>query len=86
VLAWSTVAPVYVAWTLWSWATARAGVGATNVFLFLVPVASGLTSFAILGEAFGAVKLAGAALVLAGLALARLRPRRAAVRASEKAA
>ncbi len=86
VLAWSTVAPVYLAWTLWSWATARAGVGATNAFIFLVPVASGLTSFVLLGEAFGAVKLAGAALVLTGLALARLKPRRASVKAAERAA
>ncbi len=86
VLAWSTVAPVYLAWTLWSWATARAGVGATNAFLFLVPVVSGLTSYGFLGEAFGAWKLMGAALVLAGLLLARRARRTQAAAAEPRAA
>ncbi len=71
ILAWSIVVPVYLAWTLWSWASARAGVAATNAFLYLVPVVGGIVSFAVLGEGFGAAKLAGAAVVLAGLALVR---------------
>jgi drug/metabolite transporter (DMT)-like permease len=70
-LAWAIVVPVYLAWTLWSWASARAGVAATNAFLYLVPVVSGISSFLLLGEGFAPLKLAGAGLVLAGLVLAR---------------
>jgi drug/metabolite transporter (DMT)-like permease len=71
VLLWASIVPVYAAWTAWSWATARAGVARTNVFLYLVPVVSGVVAFFLLGEPFGGVKLAGAALALSGLFLAR---------------
>ena len=69
-LAWSIVVPVYAAWTVWSWASARAGVATTNAFLYLVPVVSGITSLLFLGEGFGPLKVGGAGLVLAGLVLA----------------
>jgi drug/metabolite transporter (DMT)-like permease len=71
VLLWASIFPVYAAWTAWSWASARAGVARTNVFLYLVPVVSGVTAAILLGEPFGPVKLAGAALALSGLVLAR---------------
>jgi drug/metabolite transporter (DMT)-like permease len=71
VLLWASIFPVYAAWTAWSWATARAGVARTNVFLYLVPIVSGVFAFFLLGEPFGPVKLAGAALALSGLILAR---------------
>lgn len=71
VLLWSSIFPVYVAWTAWSWATARAGVARTNVFLYLVPIVSGAVAFFLLGERFGPLKLVGAALTLSGLVLAR---------------
>ena len=69
VLAWSVVVPVYLAWTLWSWASRRGGVAATNTFLYLVPVVSGAASMLLLGERFGLAKLGGALLVLGGVAL-----------------
>jgi len=71
VLLWASIFPVYAAWTAWSWATARAGVARTNVFLYLVPIVSGVVAYFLLGEPFGAVKLVGAALALSGLVLAR---------------
>jgi drug/metabolite transporter (DMT)-like permease len=71
VLLWASIFPVYAAWTAWSWATARAGVARTNVFLYLVPIVSGVVAFFLLGEPFGPLKLAGAALALSGLILAR---------------
>jgi drug/metabolite transporter (DMT)-like permease len=70
-LAWSIVAPVYVAWSMWAWATARIGVGRTSVFMFLVPVAGGAVSRVLFGEVFDALKLGGAVLILAGLAVNR---------------
>ncbi|MDQ6918833.1 MAG: DMT family transporter [Candidatus Dormibacteraeota bacterium] len=74
VLVWASIFPVYAAWTAWSWATARAGVARTNVFLYLVPVVSGVVALFLLGESFGPLKLAGAVLALSGLVLARRGP------------
>jgi drug/metabolite transporter (DMT)-like permease len=75
-LAWSIIAPVYFAWTVWSWASARLGVGRTSVFMYLVPVVGGVTSWLLLGEGFGPLKVGGAGVILAGLALARRAPGR----------
>lgn len=63
--------PVYVAWTVWGWTVARIGVARSTLFMYLVPIIGGLTSWLLLGEGFGALKIAGAALTLAGLAMAR---------------
>ena len=70
-LAWSIVAPVWLAWTLWSWVNARRGVAKTSVFMYLVPLVGGVASWALLGESFTPLKLAGAALALAGMLVAR---------------
>jgi drug/metabolite transporter (DMT)-like permease len=77
-LLWAAVVPTYVCWTLWSWVNHRNGVGRSAMFLFLVPLVSGLTSWLLLDEGFGVLKIAGAALTLAGLMLAHgaVRPRR----------
>jgi drug/metabolite transporter (DMT)-like permease len=70
-LAWSIIAPVWLAWTLWSWVNARRGVARTSVFMYLVPLVGGIASWALLGESFTPLKLAGAAVALAGMAAAR---------------
>ena len=74
ILAWSVVAPVYLAWTIWSWVSGKLGVSRTTAFMFLVPVVGGLTSIALTGERFGALKLAGAGLVLVGMLVLRDAP------------
>lgn len=71
--AWAVVAPVYVAWTLWNWTIGRMGVARASLFLYLVPVVGGVTSWLLFGEGFGPLKVTGAALVLAGLAVAKRR-------------
>ena len=71
--AWTVVVPVYVAWTLWNWTVARMGVARASMFMYLVPVVGGATSWLLFGEGFGPLKVTGAALVLAGLAVARRR-------------
>ncbi|MBI4272201.1 MAG: DMT family transporter [Candidatus Rokubacteria bacterium] len=70
-LAWTILVPVYFAWTLWGWVIARNGVVRASLFMFLVPVAGALASRLLYGETFHALKLGGAALILAGLAVAR---------------
>lgn len=82
-LAWAGIAymavfPVYVAYRIWNWAIARRGIAAATSFSLLVPIASGVLSALLFGEAFGPVKLIGAALVLAGLVIIRVKPRTAA--------
>lgn len=74
-IAYMTVFPGYVAYMLWNWAIAQRGAAAATSFGLLVPVVSGVLSAAIFGEGFGPAKLAGAALVLGGLVVARTRGR-----------
>lgn len=68
---WTVVAPVYVAWTLWNWTIGRMGVARASLFMYLVPVVGGVTSWILFGEGFGPLKIIGAAFVLAGLAVAK---------------
>lgn len=75
-LVWSIAVPVYLAWTIWAWVGKRIGVGRTAVFMYLVPLIGGVTSWLLLGEGFGLLKVLGAALTIAGLALARRAPAR----------
>ena len=70
-IVYMVVLPVYVAYMLWNWAIARRGAAAATSFSLLVPIASGLLSAWLFGERFGALKLLGAALALAGLAIIR---------------
>ena len=46
-------------------------VARTALFLYLIPVLTGVLSYFFMGESFGPVKIFGAILVLAGVALAR---------------
>jgi drug/metabolite transporter (DMT)-like permease len=68
---WAVIVPVYVAWTFWNWTISRMGVARASLFMYLVPVIGGAVSWIFLDEGFGLLKIAGAALVLAGLAVAR---------------
>ncbi|MFM9108728.1 MAG: DMT family transporter [Chloroflexota bacterium] len=78
--------PVYIAYQLWNWGIARRGLAAATSFSLLVPVASGILSALIFGERFGPAKLAGAALVMAGLVIVRLPPRAPRAAGSQEAA
>ncbi len=66
------VFPVYVAYMLWNFGIQRRGAAIASSFGLLVPVLSGLLSALIFDEQFGALKIAGAALVLAGLLTIRI--------------
>lgn len=75
ILAWSVTFPVYLAWTLWSWVQARIGVSRPALLMYLVPVIAGAVSWLLVGERFGPVKVAGAIVIIAGIAISRIRPR-----------
>ncbi len=70
-IVYMVVLPVYVAYMLWNWAIARRGAAAATSFSLLVPILSGTLSALIFGEGFDALKLLGAACVLAGLVILR---------------
>lgn len=72
----SAVLPIYVAYLLWNWSIARLGVARTTPFLYLSPVWSGVAAYFLLGEGFGFLKVAGAVLVVVGLALSARRAER----------
>jgi drug/metabolite transporter (DMT)-like permease len=74
-IVYMVVLPVYVAYMIWNWAIARRGAAAASSFTLLVPIVSGALSAWLFSEQFGVVKLLGAALVLAGLMVIRIRPR-----------
>ncbi|MDQ6692278.1 MAG: DMT family transporter, partial [Candidatus Dormibacteraeota bacterium] len=67
---------VYLAWTLWSWVQSRVGVSRPAVFMYLVPIIAAAVSWLLLREAFGPLKVLGALVVIAGVALSRVNPRR----------
>lgn len=73
ILLYMAVLPVYVAYILWNWAAHRRGVEIATSVELVVPIFSGILSVLFYGEEFGVAKLAGAALVLLGLVLMRLK-------------
>jgi drug/metabolite transporter (DMT)-like permease len=70
-LAWTVVVGVYLAWTLWNWVVTRMGAARAAVFMYLVPLISGVIAWLFLGEGLHRLELGGAILTLSGLALAR---------------
>jgi drug/metabolite transporter (DMT)-like permease len=69
------VAPSALGFVLWAYAMARMDVGQVTTSLYLVPAAAILISLVWLGQIPGPVELAGGAIALAGVMLARSRPR-----------
>jgi drug/metabolite transporter (DMT)-like permease len=64
--------PVYVAYMLWNFGIKHRGAALASSFGLLVPILSGLLSVAFFDERFGVIKIAGAALALAGLLIIRV--------------
>jgi drug/metabolite transporter (DMT)-like permease len=73
---WSVVGGSFLAWLGWSHASDVRGVARTAPIIYLSPVLAGLTAWLVWGEPQSGAKLAAAAVVLAGVALAQFgRPR-----------
>jgi drug/metabolite transporter (DMT)-like permease len=72
-LLYSSALSMLLAYTIWGWAIERGGVARTALFLYLIPVLTGLLSYLFMDEDFGIAKILGALLVLAGVAIARSR-------------
>ena len=61
----------FIGWLAWGWINAVRGVARTAPLMYLMPPVAGLVAWALTGERYSAVKVAGAALTLAGVALAQ---------------
>jgi drug/metabolite transporter (DMT)-like permease len=70
-LVFSSVLPVYVGYWIWNWAIARKGLAHASLYIFVDIVVTGVFAYFLLGERFGALRLAGAAVILLGVHLAR---------------
>lgn len=70
-LVFSSVLPVYVGYWIWNWAIARKGLAHASLYIFVDIVVTGIFAYFFLGERFGAPRIAGAAIILLGVHLAR---------------
>jgi drug/metabolite transporter (DMT)-like permease len=70
-LVWSVTVSAFLGWLVWGWVNAVRGVARTAPFMYLMPPVAGLVAWAFAGEQYTAIKLAGAGLTLAGVALAQ---------------
>ncbi len=74
---WAVLVSAFLGWLVWGWANAVRGVARTAPLMYLMPPVAGLVAWWLTGERYTAIKLGGAALTLAGVALAQFgsRPR-----------
>jgi drug/metabolite transporter (DMT)-like permease len=70
-LCWASLISAFGGWLLWGWVNERRGVARTAPLMYLMPLVAGIGSWWLTGERFGAVKLLGAAVTLAGVAWAQ---------------
>jgi drug/metabolite transporter (DMT)-like permease len=68
---WAVLVSAFLGWLVWGWINAVRGVARTAPLQYLLPPVAGLVAWATTGEQFTWVKLAGAAVVLAGVGLAQ---------------
>lgn len=74
---WQVAGGGFIGWLAWGWANERHGVARTAPLIYLMPLIAGLAAWLLGGEVFTAPKLVGAAVILAGVALAQFSPSRA---------
>jgi drug/metabolite transporter (DMT)-like permease len=70
-LFWSIVLSSVLGWMVWAWVNAVRGVARSAPLMYLPPPIAGLVAWLTLGEHFTALKLAGAAVTMAGVAWAQ---------------
>ena len=73
---WAVLVSAFLGWMVWGWINAVRGVARTAPLLYMMPPVAGLVAWATTGEQYTGVKLGGAVLALAGVALAQFASRR----------
>jgi drug/metabolite transporter (DMT)-like permease len=74
---WASLVSAFLGWLVWGWVNEQRGVARTAPLQYLMPLVAGAVAWWVTGERFSALKIAGAGLTLAGVALAQFaaRPR-----------
>ena len=68
---WAVLVSAFLGWLVWGHVNAVRGVARTAPLMYLMPPVAGLVAWWLTGERYTAIKLAGAALALAGVAVAQ---------------
>ena len=68
---YAVIVSAFLGWLVWGWVNAVRGVGRTAPLMYLMPPVAGLVAWALTGERYSAMKIAGAAITLGGVAIAQ---------------
>ena len=70
-LFWSIMVSAFAGWLAWGWINTVRGVARTAPLMYLMPPMAGLFAWALSGEQYTLIKIAGAGVTLLGVALAQ---------------
>jgi drug/metabolite transporter (DMT)-like permease len=70
-LCYAVLISAFLGWLVWGYVNAVRGVARSAPLMYLMPPVAGLVAWAVTGERYTGIKLAGAALTLAGVAVAQ---------------
>jgi drug/metabolite transporter (DMT)-like permease len=70
-LFWALVVSSFLGWLAWTWVNTVRGVARSAPFMYLMPPIAGVMAWLTLGESFTWLKIAGAAVTMAGVAWAQ---------------
>lgn len=70
-LLWALVVSSFLGWLAWTWVNTVRGVARSAPFMYLMPPIAGVMAWLTLGESFTWLKIAGAAVTMAGVAWAQ---------------
>ena len=70
-LFWALVVCSFCGWLVWTWVNSVRGVARSAPFMYLMPPVAGVMAWLTLGETFTWLKIAGAAVTMAGVAWAQ---------------
>ena len=68
---YAVIISAFLGWLVWGWINAIRGVARTAPLMYLMPPVAGFVAWALTGERYTAIKIAGAAITLGGVALAQ---------------
>jgi len=68
---WALVVCSFCGWLVWTWVNSVRGVARSAPFMYLMPPVAGVMAWLTLGETFTWLKIAGAAITMAGVAWAQ---------------
>jgi drug/metabolite transporter (DMT)-like permease len=70
-LFWSVLVSAFLGWLAWGWINTVRGVARSAPLMYLMPPMAGLFAWALSGESYTWIKIAGAGVTLLGVALAQ---------------